>query len=138
MNVMKSYLIPGLLSGFILLGLSVALLFMLVSFMPHLAEEYYNPVFRSEDDRNWMFYAHPFILSFALAWFWHRFKVKFKGNWVMRGLELGVVYIIVAILPTMWLTFSAIDVNSSMVLTWIGYGFFQSVVAGWLFAKTNP
>jgi len=135
---MKNYLIPGLLSGFLLLGTSVAALFILVSFMPALAEQYYNPIFRAEDDRNWMFYAHPFILSFALAWFWHRFKGQLEGNWLMRGIELGFVYMVVASIPAMWITFSAIDVGPGMVLSWVFYGFFQSTIAGWVFARTNP
>lgn len=134
---MKPYLLSGLIAGFILLGASVVVLFTLVSFFPSLAEEYYNPIFRAEDDRNWMFYLHPFILSYALAWFWHRFKEEFTGPWLLRGLELGLVYLVIASLPTMWITFSAIDVGAGMVLTWVAYGFFQSTLAGWVYARMN-
>lgn len=135
---MKPYILPGLISGLLLLGSSVALLFVMVSFFPSIASEYYNPIFRAEDDRNWMFYFHPFILSYALAWFWHRFKIKFKGPWFLRGIELGLVYLVVASIPTMWVTFSAIDVGSHMVLSWVAYGFFQSTLAGWVYARMNP
>lgn len=135
---MNKYVLSSVVSGFLLLGVSVAMLYLLVSFFPHLAEEYYNPVFRAEDDRNWMFYLHPFILSFALGWFWHRFRSIFSGQWVRRAVELGFIYLIVAIIPIMWITFSAIDVPPGMVFTWVAYGFGQSLVAGLVFARLNP
>ncbi len=135
---MRNHIIPAIVAGVVLLILSIATLYGLVALFPGLAEEYYNPIFRAEDDRNWMFYVHPFILSFALAWFWDRFKGKFNGSWIIRGLELGLVYVIVATIPVMWITFSAIDVGASMVLTWIAYGFAQTSIAGWVFAKMNP
>ena len=110
---MRNHIIPAIVGGIVLLILSIATLYGLVALFPGLAQEYYDPIFRAEDDRNWMFYAHPFILCFALAWFWDRFKDGIRGSWILRGLELGLVYVIVATIPTMWITFSAIDVGAS-------------------------
>ena len=134
----KRILIPGLIAGVVLLALSFAMLFGAVKLFPNVAVEYYNPVFRSGDERNILFFIHPFILSLALAWFWDRFKGLFTGSLLVRDLELGLVYTLVATLPAMWITFSAIDVSLTMVLTWLLYGFIQAAVAGLIFARMNP
>jgi hypothetical protein len=78
------------------------------------------------------------VISFALAWFWERFKPLFKGNYLIRGIEFGSVYTLVALLPILWMTYSQIDVSVIMVFSWLGFGLFQSTVAGVIFAKMNP
>lgn len=135
---MKKYLLPAIISGVVLLAFSYLALVFTVKFMPALAEEYYNPVFSLNWDKAPMFFLHPFILSLALAWFWERFKDLFKGSNWFRGLELGLVYGIVATLPSTWMTFSAMSVSLTMVLTWFFYGVVQASIAGWILAKMNP
>lgn len=136
---MKKLIYPGFVAGVVLLVLSIVVLYGSVYIFPQIAEQYYNPIFSDAGGkRNFLFYVHPFILSFALAWFWDRFKGDFKGIFVIRGLELGLVYAVIAILPSMVMIFSAIKVSVGMVATWTVYGIMQGVVAGLVFAKTNP
>ena len=136
--MMKKIVVPGLLAGVLLLIASYAALYLTVKFFPWIAEEYYNPMFSMEGDKAVMFFLHPFILAFGLAWFWDRFKGLFHGNFIWRGFEMGVVYGLIATLPSTWMTFSAISVSLQIVLTWFAYGLFQAVVAGIVFAKLNP
>lgn len=135
---MKKILLPGLIAGAVLLALSYALLYGLINFFPTFVEEFYNPVFYPGNDRAILFFMHPFIIGLALAWFWERVKDIFKGSFIVRGIELGLVYAIVATLPSMWITFSAIDVSLAMVGSWFMYGILQATVAGFIFAKMNP
>ncbi|MBK7869758.1 MAG: hypothetical protein IPJ74_03270 [Saprospiraceae bacterium] len=135
---MKKIIIPGLIAGVTLLILSYAILYATINFFPKLVEEYYNPIFWPGNDRAMLFFAHPFVLSFALAWFWERFKSLFKGAMLLRGIEMGLVYGLVATLPSMWITFSAISVSLTMVLSWLLYGIAQATIAGLIFAKMNP
>jgi hypothetical protein len=135
---MKNLLLPAVIAGVVLLLLSFAALYGMIYLLPGLAEEYYNPVFNTDARRNLLFFVHPFILSFALAWFWNRFKGAIEGAWLVRSLELGLVYGVVAVLPTMWMTFSAIEVSIPLVLSWVGYGILQAAVAGLVFSKMNP
>ena len=135
---MKRILFPGLVAGAVLLSLSFLLLYLTVQFFPNIAEQYYHPMFRRAGGRATLFYLHPFVLSFALAWFWDRFKDSFAGGAWLRGLEAGAVYTVVATVPVMWITFSAIDVSARMVLTWLLYGFVQAVAASLVFARMNP
>ncbi|MBK8493283.1 MAG: hypothetical protein IPL49_20975 [Saprospirales bacterium] len=134
----KKILVPGLIAGVVLLILSFAMLYGAVYLFPNLAEQYYSPVFREEGNYNWLFYIHPFILALALAWFWDRFKEQFNGSLIVRDLELGLVYTLVASLPAMLITFSALAVTVPMVLTWLLYGFVQAAIAGLIFARMNP
>jgi hypothetical protein len=135
---MKKILVSGLITGCILFVLSYGGLFLTVRFFPALFMEYNNPLFNSGGNRDLLFYLHAFIFSFALSWFWDRFKSMFGGAFVLRGLEFGLVYALVALLPVMWISFSALDVTLVMVLSWVAYGFIQAAIAGIVLAKLNP
>jgi len=135
---MKNVLIKGFVAGIILLILSYAALYLVVRFLPNIAEEYYNPVFSLEGDKTVLYFLHPFILSFALAWFWRRFKSLFTGPFWWRGIEMGLVYGIVATIPSMWITFSSLAVSFTLVFTWFLYGVFQAVIVGIIYAKISP
>lgn len=135
---MKKVLLSGIVAGSLLFVLGYGSLFLAIKFFPSLFTAYSNPLFNSDGSRDILFYLHAFVLSLALAWFWERFKGMFKGNFIVRGFEFGFVYAIVALIPVMWITFSALDVTVTMVLSWLLYGFFQAIVAGIVFAKMNP
>ena len=135
---MKRTLLSGLLAGAILFVLSYGGLFLAVQFFPSLFVDYNNPLFNSDGSRDLLFYAHAFVLSLALSWFWERFKGMFKGPFILRGLEFGLVYAVVALLPVMWITFSSLDITFTIVLSWFFYGLVQSMIAGVIFARINP
>ena len=135
---MKKVLLSGVVAGSLLFVLGYGSLFLAIKFFQSLFTAYSNPLFNSDGSRDILFYLHAFVLSLALAWFWERFKGMFKGNFIVRGFEFGFVYAIVALIPVMWITFSALDVTVTMVLSWLLYGFFQAIVAGIVFAKMNP
>jgi hypothetical protein len=103
---MKKAASAVIVSGIILLLVSFGLLYSMIAIFPTQAEEYFQPVFRwSDAGTDWMFYAHPFVLSIALKWFWERYKEILPGGLVLKALELAFVYGIVAMLPVLWLTF---------------------------------
>lgn len=135
---MKKILLSGVVAGIVLLVLSYLIMLGVIQFFPSLTDEYFSPVFNSSGERDILYYFHPFVLSFALAWVWDRFKGVIKGNFIMRGIEFGLIYGIVATIPSMWITYSAIDISLQMIGTWLLYGFVQAVVAGFIFEKTNP
>lgn len=135
---MKKFLIKGVVAGAVLLVLSYAALYLLVTFFPDLAELYYDPVFSLDGEKEILYFLHPFILSFALAWFWRRFKSLFHGSFWWRGIEMGLVYGLIATLPSMWITFSSLSVSISLVFTWFLYGVFQATIVGIIYAKMSP
>jgi hypothetical protein len=135
---MKKILTSGLIAGIILFVVSYGGLFLTIKFFPSLFVEYNNPLFNSDGSRDVLFYMHAFIISFALSWFWERFKTLFHGPFLLRGLEFGSVYALVALVPVMWITFSSLDITVLIVLSWFLYGLFQAVLAGIIFAKINP
>jgi hypothetical protein len=135
---MKKIIFPGLLAGTLLFILSYGVLYFGIRYFPELFMDYNSPLFNSDGNRDTLFYLHPFVISFALSWFWDRLKGLFKGNFLLRGLEFGFVYGFVALLPVMWITFSSLDISILMVSGWFFYGFAQALTAGLLFAKINP
>ena len=135
---MKKVLTSGLIAGIILFIVSYGGLYLTIKFFPQLFVTYNNPLFNSDGSRDVLFYLHAFIISFALSWFWERFKGMFNGPPLLRGLEFGLVYALVALLPVMWITFSSLDITLTMVVSWFLYGLFQALLAGMIFAKLNP
>lgn len=135
---MKKVLKSGLIVGIILFIVSYGGLFLTIKFIPQLFVMYNNPLFNSDGGRDVLFYLHAFIISFALSWFWERFKGLFHGSFLLRGLEFGSVYAAVALLPVMWITFSSLDITVVMVISWFLYGLLQAIIAGIVSAKINP
>lgn len=135
---MKKVILSGLLAGVILFIVSYGGLYLAIQYLPILFVDYNNPLFNSDGSRDVLFYSHAFVISMALSWFWERTKPVFKGNVVLRGFEFGLVYAIVGLVPVMWITFSSMDITLPMVISWFLYGLFQSILAGIVFAKTNP
>lgn len=128
-----------LIAGALVLIVSVGILYGSITFFPALMDEYYNSVFRSNSfTTDLLFYVHPFILSAAMFWFWEISKELFTGSFLMRAYKVGVSYGLIAMVPVLWLTFSAIDVSPLMVFTWVAYGVLQAFIACLVFAKRNP
>lgn len=135
---MKRVIKSGLIVGVILFVVSYGGLFLSIMFFPSLFVDYNNPLFNSDGSRDLLFYLHAFIISMALSWFWERFKPLFKGGAIVRGVEFGLVYGLVALLPVMWITFSAMDITVPMVLSWFFYGIVQAIIAGIILSRINP
>lgn len=135
---MKKILIKGIAAGAVLLVLSYLALQGVVLLLPGIAEQYYDPMFSLEGDKTLLYFIHPFIVSFALAVFWRRFKSLYHGPFWWRGIELGITYAVISVLPSMWITFSAFAVSFSMVATWFLYGLMQGIIVGIIYAKISP
>jgi len=138
MNASKKILLSGLVAGVVLLIFSIAGLYGTVWLFPNLAVQYYDPAFDAQSSRTMIYYAHPFVIGMALSWFWNRFKGALTGSFLVRGIEFGLVYALIAIFPVMWLIYSAINVSLPMVATWFLFGLLQGTIAGLVFEKMNP
>ena len=135
---MRKVIISGIVAGIILFVVSVLSLYLTIYLLPSLALEYYNPAFKSNSIGNVLYFIHPFIIAFALAWFWDRFKDQLGKSFWVKDLEFGIIYSVVATLPSMWIIYSAMSVTLEQVATWFIYGFIQSVIAGIVFNRLNP
>lgn len=138
MNISKKIILSGVVAGIVLLILSIVCLYGTIWLFPGLASQYYDPAFDAQSSRYMIYYAHPFVIGMALSWFWNRFKGALTGSFLMRGIEFGLVYALIAIFPVMWLIYSAISVSLPMVATWFLFGLLQGVIAGLVFEKLNP
>lgn len=135
---MKKIIMSGLVAGVALLTLSVFGLFVTIWVFPTIASQYFDPAFDMQSSRVMIYYIHPFIISLALSWFWQRFKGSLTGSFITRGVEFGFIYMLVAILPMMWMIYAAMSISLEMVLTWFALGWLQAIIAGLIFEKMNP
>ncbi len=135
---MKKVITSGIIVGLALFVVCYGGLFVAIRLFPHFFEEYISTMFNSDGSRDFFFYTHVFVISFALSMFWKRFKIFFKGHSIIRGLEFGGTYAIVSLLPIFWLSYSTLDITFKMVASWFIYGLIQATVAGVILSKTNP
>jgi len=135
---MNNKIVTVLLAGTLVLVLSLGMLFTFILALPTLMEDYFSPIFRSNSfQTDWLFYLHPFVLSAGLFWFWERTKEN-PGGLISKAIKVAVSYGLVAMVPVLLLTFSAINISALMVFTWLGYGIIQAFIACLVFAKRNP
>ena len=135
---MKKVVVAGSVAGIVLLVLSILGLYATILIFPNLAVQYFDPAFDTQSSRIMIFYLHPFIISMALSWFWNRFKTVLTGSFLTRGIEFGLIYLLIAIMPMLWLIYSAMNVSLGIVSTWMLLALAQGVVAGLIFEKMNP
>jgi hypothetical protein len=135
---MKKHLIAAAVTSIVLLVFAYLCLLIMPKLPESMLEDYFSPAFVNDENRNLFYFVQPVVLAFALSWFWTRFKDSFAGNWALKGLELGVVYVLVASLPAMILLFSAINVSATTVGTWLLYSFAQATIAGEISARIDP
>lgn len=136
---MNNKIVTVLLAGTLVLVLSLGMLFAFILALPTLMEDYFSPIFRSNSfQTDWLFYLHPFVLSAGLFWFWERTKEKIGGSYLSKAITGALSYGLVAMVPVLLLTFSAINISALMVITWLGYGIIQAFIACLVFAKRNP
>ena len=133
-NPFTGILKKGLIAGAALFLASFGSLYAAINLKPDLFVDYINPIFNSDGSRDVYFYMHPFVLSFALAVLWNRFRRFLPGGIFVKGVEFGLMYALVGLIPVMWITYSAIDVDIVMVSTWMLYGFSQATLCGIVFA----
>lgn len=134
---MKKIISSGFVVSLVLLAFAYLCLLVMPILLPKVAEEYYNPAFVNDESRNLLYYVHPIVLAFGLAWFWNRFKSLLKGNALMQGIEMALIYVAIATVPSLLITYSAIDVSLITVGSWLLYGFFQALIAGIIFSRMH-
>jgi uncharacterized membrane protein len=134
---MKKIISSGFVVSLVLLAFAYLCLLVMPILLPKVAEEYYSPAFVNDESRNLLYYVHPIVLAFGLAWFWNRFKSLLKGNALMQGIEMALIYVAIATVPSLLITFSAIDVSLLTITTWLVYGFFQALIAGIIFSRMH-
>ena len=135
---MKKIISSGIVAGIVLLILSEIGLRLTLVLFPSVAVQYFDPAFDTDPGKIAFYYLHPFVISFALAWFWSRFKGVLTGGFMTRGVEFGLIYVLIATFPAMWMIYAAMNVSLAIVATWFGLALIQGIVAGLVFEKMNP
>jgi hypothetical protein len=135
---MKKIFVSGIIAGFVLLIFCVIGLYASEWLLPELTKDYYTPVINAGAGRVIIYSVHPIITGLALSWFWSKFKDSLTGSFFSRGIEFGLIYAVIGILPMLWLVYSPLNATLSMVAGWFLFWVFQGLVAGLVFEKTNP
>ena len=135
--MLRKIIFPGLVAGSVLLVMSIIGLYVTIWLFPSLAVLYFDPAFDTQSERAILYFMHPFVAGLALSWFWDRSKALFKGSFLVRGIEFGLLYWLVSVVPMMWLIYSAIAVPIQLVASWLLFGLIQAIVAGLVLEKMN-
>ncbi len=135
---MKKIITAGLAAGTVLLMLSVVGLYATLWLFPQIAIQYFDPAFDTESSKMMFYYLHPFVISLVLSWFWTRFKGVLTGSFLTRGIEFGLIYVLIATVPMLLLIYSTMNVSFTMICTWFVLALVQGIIAGLVFEKINP
>ena len=135
---MRKVLVPGLVTGIVILIVSLGMSFLFNAVFPSVILEYGNTaIFRPWDDPLMsIFFLHPFVLGIVLAWIWEYAKPVMKGTSAGRGIQFGLAYWLVTV-PGMIVTYSSFQVSLLMVLTWSVSILIQALAAGAVLARMN-
>ncbi|MDD4351901.1 MAG: hypothetical protein PHU71_02875 [Candidatus Gracilibacteria bacterium] len=131
---MKKIVWLGLLAGLLTLLVGTGITYLMNFLSPSLAAEYQNTaLFRAWDDPLMsLFFAYPFVLCLALAWFWHKVK-KVLTDGKIRDFVL--IYFFIATVPGMLISYSSFQVSLAMTLLWTVSGLINVFVAALVFKK---
>lgn len=136
---MKKVILPGLLTGLVMLIIGYLLSQLFSALWPSLQMEYQNvSLFRPwSDPLMSLMFVQPFIIGLILALFWQNIKSAFANmpN-CNKGLCFGFGYWLIA-LPGMVMSYGSFPISLSMVLSWTFSILIQALVAGWLLTKLN-
>ncbi|MBN1881511.1 MAG: hypothetical protein JW885_04995 [Deltaproteobacteria bacterium] len=136
----RNIIVTGLLAGLAMLAVEMGLAFLSNLVLPGLMAEYANIwLFRAWNDPLMsIYFAYPFVMGLALAWFWNRVKSTFRGKSAWgRGALYGFAYWIIATIPGMVITYSSFQISFPMVLTWTVSGLIGAVAGGLVCAGMN-
>lgn len=137
---MKKIFLPGLVAGIAVLAVGMLLNQIENYLFPSLTVEYVNPaLFRPwSDPLMSLYFLHPFLLGFILAWVWNKVKTLFVSGSVWRkGFRFGLSVWVVSSVPGMFISYSSFQVSLAMTISWLVSGLVSTIVAGWIFAKMN-
>lgn len=136
---MKKIIVPGVIAGVLMAVIGMLVSYLFHAIWPMLATEYANTaLFRAMDDPLMMlFFLYPLLLGLVLAWVWDKTKPLFKGNLWERAVRFAGVYVLVATIPGMLITYSSFQVSLGMTATWTVNGIVNGLIMGLIFAKLN-
>ncbi|MBU0590713.1 hypothetical protein KKF81_01320 [Candidatus Micrarchaeota archaeon] len=137
---MKKILISGIVAGIVMFIVSMIFSMLSGAILPSLTVEYENSaLFRPwSDPLMSLFFLYPFLLGLVLAWAWDKTKGLVPGRafWE-KGALFGAAFILISIIPGMFMSYSSFQVSFAMVLSWTISSLLQVVCAGMVFAKMN-
>ena len=133
---MKKVILSGLLAGLVLFLASFVVSGVFKIIFPAISSEYQNlNLFRAYSDPVMLlFFLHPFLVAFLLAWFWQKTKNIFGEN-IMGGVKFGLAYWAVATIPGMFATYTSIPYSLEIVLMWLVGGLVEAILEGIIFSK---
>jgi len=135
---MKKILWPGIISGAVILILSMGISCVFMS-MPSVVADYNNAHLM----RTWrdplisLFFVYPFLLGLALAWAWDKSKALFEGSAWNRGTNFGLAYFVISAIPGMMVTFGSFPLSLLTIVCWTESCFISAVAVGWILANMN-
>jgi F0F1-type ATP synthase membrane subunit c/vacuolar-type H+-ATPase subunit K len=137
---MKNIIVSGLVAGFTMLIVAMAIGLLTNAALPSTAQEYENTnLFRAMSDPIMsLYFLYPFFLGIALAWVWEKTKgILGEGSLWVRGSRFARTFWVVSTLPGILMSYSTFPVSLAIALTWLLSSLVQLLCAGFIYARMN-
>lgn len=81
-----------------------------------------------------LFFAYPFVLSFALAYAFVMLEKSFEGNYIVRGIKFGLLMWIIIAAPSSFLVFVSMNYPPGFIFNSLAGPFIYLPAGGVLMA----
>lgn len=140
---MKKIFLPGLVSAIAMIAASMVFGFLLKLIFPGLNDsfmaEYENTsVFRPmKDPLMMLFFLHPFLYSFPIAWGWDKIKDRVAGGVWLRAWYVMLFLFFLSTLPGMFISYTCFVVSLPMIISWLASSVFQTYAGALVICSMN-
>ncbi|MFA5947639.1 MAG: hypothetical protein WC806_01540 [Candidatus Gracilibacteria bacterium] len=137
---MKKIFTSGLVAAVVMIALGMGVGYLFNAIFPSLVYEYNNVnIYRPWSDPLMMLYfLHPILLGFMLAWGWDKIKKIASGKTdLCKGVRFGFITFVILTIPGMLISYASFQISLLMILSWTIGSFVQLLIAGMIYAKMN-
>ncbi len=132
----KKFLLGGIASGILILILGLAVSAIVATVLPYDAATL--PGMRAvTDPLMTLFFLYPFVLGFVATYVYGAVKGSFVGNYIQRGKKFGLLFWLLAGLPSIFIVFTSMDYPIGFTVAQIIASVLYSLGAGMLIARIH-
>jgi hypothetical protein len=116
----SNFIKPGLMVGLVMLVVMLLVSYGFSFIFPQILQEYSTQMYRSyEEPIMMLFFLYPFILGIIISWIWMKTSIIMKGDDLTKAVNFTLVYILVAQIPGMFVTYTTMNVSLLMIMSWM-------------------
>jgi len=134
----SNFVKPGLIAGLVMLVVMLLVSYGFSFIFPQLLQEYSTQMYRSyEEPIMMLFFLYPFLLGLIISWVWGKTSIIMKGDNLTKAVNFTFVYVLLAQVPGMFITYTSMNVSLLMIMSWIFSNTLQVFLGTYVISMMN-